>query len=340
MAPQAQPHQPGPVLEVRGLKTHFKLDDGLLRAVDGVTFSVARGQTLAVIGESGCGKSVMARSILRLVKKPGFIAGGEILLHLGDSTVDVAQLRPNSVGLRDVRGQHVSMVFQEPMTSLSPVHTVGDQIAEVVRVHRTRDRRAALEVARDTLAKVGMPDPARALRAYPHELSGGLRQRAMIAMALAARPALLIADEPTTALDVTVQWQILRLLQGLQAELGMAMLYITHDLGVVAQIADAVAVMYLGRVVEYGSVYDVFENPLHPYTRGLMKSMPALGHRGEHLEAIRGNVPVPINLPRECPFRSRCDFAFEPCGELPALLEVEQGHATRCFLHHREVEHA
>jgi oligopeptide/dipeptide ABC transporter ATP-binding protein len=254
--------------------------------------------------------------------------------------VDVARLRPNSPGLRDVRGQHVSMVFQEPMTSLSPVHTVGDQIAEVVRVHRTRDRQAALEVARDTLARVGMPDPARALRAYPHELSGGLRQRAMIAMALAARPALLIADEPTTALDVTVQWQILRLLQGLQAELGMAMLYITHDLGVVAQIADAVAVMYLGRVVEYGSVYDVFENPLHPYTRGLMKSMPALGRRGEHLQAIRGQVPVPINLPRECPFRSRCDHAFEPCGGLPALHEVEPAHSARCFLHHREVERA
>ncbi len=332
--------EPTHVLEVRDLKTHFKLDEGILKAVDGVSLSVAPGETLAVIGESGCGKSVMARSILRLVKKPGYVAGGSITVRAHGEAVEVAHVPVGSAVLRRVRGGLAAMVFQEPMTSLSPVHTIGDQIAEVVRVHGHARPEAAARVARDMLSRVGMPDPERLLRLYPHELSGGLRQRAMIALALAGRPALLIADEPTTALDVTVQWQILRLLKSLQAELGMAMLYITHDLGVVAQIADRVAVMYLGRIVETGSVQDVFERPLHPYTRALMGAMPGLGRRGERLTAIRGHVPVPIDLPRECPFRSRCDHAFDACAALPALRHVHAEHAVRCFLHHRHTEGA
>ena len=337
------PHTQNTVLEVKDLKTHFFLDEGLLKAVDGVSFSVNRRETLGIIGESGCGKSMTARSILRLVKQPGRIVSGQILFHEKDGqTVDIAQLSEESRALRKIRGSRVAMVFQEPMTSLSPVHTIGNQIMETILLHRVRDKREAQEIALATLAKVGMPEPKRTLNAYPFELSGGLRQRAMIAMALAGRPSLLIADEPTTALDVTVQWQILKLMNDLKDEFDMSMIYITHDLGVVAQVADTMAVMYLGQIVEYGRVHDLFKNPLHPYTRKLLASVPTVStKKREHLEAIRGNVPVPINLPTECRFRTRCDDAFEPCSQaIPALQEIEQGHFVRCFLHHDEAQHA
>lgn len=339
--PARTPEAGTPVLEVKGLKTYFKLDEGVLRAVDGVSFTVRRGETLGVIGESGCGKSITARSVLRLVNPPGRIAAGEVLWHgAGGPPVDLTKLGRDSRALRAVRGGGIAMVFQEPMASLSPVHTVGNQITEAVLLHRTRDKREAREIALETLEKVGMPQPARMLGTYPHELSGGLRQRVCIAMALAGRPALLVLDEPTTALDVTVQWQILRLLNDLKAEFEMAMLYITHDLGVVAQVADTVAVMYLGRVVESGPAERIFADPRHPYTRKLLRSVPVVGRRrGERLEAIRGTVPVPINLPRACPFRERCDDASPPCGgAAPALRDVAPGHAVRCFLHHSEKE--
>lgn len=344
----AAPARPGAtsrqdaVLEVKNLKTHFGLDEGLLKAVDGVSFTVRRGETLGIIGESGCGKSMTARSILRLINPPGKIAGGEILWHDPDGrTTDIAKLGKDSRALREVRGGRIAMVFQEPMASLSPVHTVGNQIMEVIFLHRTQDKREAKEIALELLAKVGMPQPSRILNTYPHELSGGLRQRVCIAMALAGRPSLLILDEPTTALDVTVQWQILRLLQDLKEEFGMAMLYITHDLGVVAQIADTVAVMYLGQIVETGTVEQLFADPRHPYTRKLLQSVPVVGRKREgRLAAIRGNVPVPINLPAACHFKGRCDHAFEPCGEaVPALGEVTPGYFVRCYLHHGERAH-
>ncbi|WP_425145153.1 ABC transporter ATP-binding protein [Deinococcus sp.] len=338
LAVSVPPQQQGPLLSVRGLKTQFRLDEGLLRAVDGVSLEVQRGQTIGVIGESGCGKSMLARSLMGLVRPPGRVAGGELLLDTGEGPVDIAKLDPTGAQMRRIRGRHIAMIFQEPMTSLSPVHTIGAQIAELALLHRTHDRAEARTVTEDALARVGMPDPRRAYGQYPHELSGGLRQRAMIAMALTGQPELLIADEPTTALDVTVQWQILRLLADLKSQLGMSMLYITHDLGVTAQIADTIAVMYLGRIVEFGRAVDIFERPLHPYTRKLMQAAPAMGKRQARLDVIRGTVPVPINLPRECPFRSRCDHAFEACAQLPALKEVEPGHTVRCFLHHQEVE--
>ena len=338
---RAAPHgaSTAPQLSVRGLKTHFRLDEGVLKAVDGVSFDVGRQQTVGLIGESGCGKSMLARSVMQLVKPPGRIVSGELLFELEPgNTVDIAALGLGSAQLRRIRGRHIAMIFQEPMASLSPVHTIGSQIAEPALLHRTSDKREARAIAEDALERVGVPDPKRAFGLYPHELSGGLRQRAMIAMALAGQPQLLIADEPTTALDVTVQWQILRLLADLKAQMGMSMLYITHDLGVTAQIADTIAVMYLGRIVEFGPAADIFEQPLHPYTRKLMRAAPAMGERKARLDVIRGTVPVPINLPHECPFRSRCDHAFEACSRMPALTEVAPGHSARCFLHHQELE--
>ena len=332
-----------PLLSIRNLRTYFHLDDGILKAVDGVDLDLMPGQTLGIIGESGSGKSVTARSVMRLIAPPGKIEpDSSILLQTeGNPSVEITDLLNDSDALRAIRGKTISMIFQEPMTSLSPVHKVGSQIEEAVRLHITNHRKEAYEITLDSLHRVGLPTPERVYESYPHELSGGLRQRVMIAMALACRPAILIADEPTTALDVTVQWQILRLLASLRAEFGMSVLYITHDLGVVAQIADAMAVMYLGQVVESGDVFTVFEKPLHPYTQSLLSSIPHIGTRARgHLEAIAGNVPVPINLPKRCYFADRCKHVFKDCLEAqPALVEVEPGHAVRCFLHHKEVEH-
>jgi peptide/nickel transport system ATP-binding protein len=330
-----------PVLEVKGLKTYFQLDEGTLRAVDGVSLSLARGEVLAIVGESGCGKSATAKSIMGLIDPPGRIEAGQILLRMGDRTVDIARLAEDSAELRAIRGGEIGMIFQEPMTSFSPVHTIGNQIIEGVLLHRTRDKKAAKQISLDALRRVGMPDPERSYTSYPHELSGGLRQRAMIAMALACEPSVIIADEPTTALDVSVQWQILRLLNKLSAELGTSMVYITHDLGVVAQIAQTMCVMYLGEVVEYGPVASVFANPMHPYTRKLMDSIPTITKgKDTPLNPIRGHVPVPIDLPNTCRFRDRCDAAFEACGVArPALVEVVPGHRVRCYLHHSEQHH-
>ncbi len=327
---------PRPLLEVEDLRAHFFVNEGVLKAVDGVSFTVHPEGTLGLIGESGCGKSVTAHALLRIVPSPGKLVGGAIKLHLDDRTVDLAQLSPSGREIRRVRGKEIAMVFQEPMTSLSPLHTIGDQIREAILLHRTRDRKEAQAIALDMLARVGIANPRQRLNEFPHQLSGGMRQRAMIAMALSCHPKLLIADEPTTALDVTVQAQILSLIQELQQEFHMSVLYITHDLGVIAEVCHNVAVMYLGKIVEYGTVRDIFYRPLHPYTIRLLKSRPTVSQNpGERLESIRGHVPVPLDLPVQCGFvdrcpevmRGRCDVAA------PELIEQEPGHWVRCFLY-------
>ncbi|MGW7684136.1 ABC transporter ATP-binding protein [Kribbella sp. NPDC054772] len=317
-----------PLLEVRELRTHFELGDGVVKAVDGVSLTVQRGRTLAVVGESGCGKSVTARSILRLVERPARIVGGEILLHddePGKEPLDL--LAAKDKRLRKVRWADIAMVFQEPMASLSLVHTIGDQIIEAVRLHENLSKQAARERAIEMLDRVGIPDPKRRVDSYPFQLSGGMRQRAMIAMALSCQPRLLIADEPTTALDVTTQAQILDLLQDLQEELGMAIMLITHDLGVAAQVADEVAVMYLGEVVEQGPASAVLSAPKHPYTQALVRSVPRLGQQGQdRLVAVRGTVPPPYERPSGCRFHPRCDaFMAGKCDQIvPARVRSDE----------------
>jgi oligopeptide/dipeptide ABC transporter ATP-binding protein len=317
----------GALLEVRDLRTWFHTDEGVVRAVDGVSFDLAAGSTLGLVGESGCGKSVTALSILRLIASPpGRIEGGEILFR-GRDLVTLPDRE-----LRRVRGNEIAMVFQEPMTSLNPVFSCGEQVAEVLRVHRGAGRREAREQAVELLRLVGIPAPEQRVDEYPHQLSGGMRQRVMIAMALACRPALLIADEPTTALDVTIQAQILELLARLQRDLGMAVLLITHDLGVVAEVAEHVAVMYAGQVVERCPVREAFHDPRHPYTLGLLACVPHLGaHRGR-LHVIPGAVPDPAAHPAGCRFHPRCGFATERCrAEQPALAPAAAGHEVRCW---------
>ena len=324
------------MLEVQDLKSYFFVEEGILKAVDGVSFSVNQKETLGLIGESGSGKSVTAASVLRIVSSPGRLVGGSILLHRNGETVDLAQLSPSGSEIRKIRGKEISMVFQEPMTSLSPVHSIGDQIRESVLLHRTKDKAEAHEIVVDMLNRVGISNPAQRINAYPHQLSGGMRQRAMIAMALSCHPRLLIADEPTTALDVTVQAQILDLIKELQAQFQMAVLYITHDLGVIAETCHRVAVMYLGRIVELGSVRDIFYRPLHPYTALLLKSRPRLTQDArERLESIEGNIPVPLDPRPECGFRGRCPEAIAGICDMrtPELIEMEEGHWVRCFLY-------
>ncbi len=330
------------VIRVTNVKTYFYLDEGVLKALDGVSFRTRRKETLGLIGESGCGKSVTAQSILRIVPSPGRIVGGTITLRQNGSELDLTALNANGDQIRDIRGREISMIFQEPMTSLSPIHTIGSQIMEAILLHKTRDRVEAREIAIDMLGRVGIPNPQQRIDSFPHQLSGGLRQRAMNAMALSCNPKLLIADEPTTALDVTVQAQILDLMKGLQEQFGMSILYITHSLGVIASISDNVAVMYLGRIVEYSDVERIFYNPLHPYTRDLMKSIPKVGRKARtRLAAIRGSVPVPLNLAPQCGFFPRCSQAMPGICDraVPALREIEPGHQVRCYLHHREEEH-
>lgn len=330
------------ILEVRNLRTYFNLTEGTLKAVDGVDLTIAPRKTVGVIGESGSGKSVTAQSILQIVPTPGAIESGEILLQRSDgSSVDICQLNARSREIRAIRGAEISMVFQEPMTSLSPVHTIGDQIMEAIQLHVTRDKHKAKGLTLEMINRVGISNPSQRFDEYPHQLSGGMRQRAMIAMALSCSPSLLIADEPTTALDVTVQAQILELMKELQDEFGMAIMYITHDLGVIAEIADEVNVMYLGRVVERASTIELFKNPLHPYTQRLLKSIPRLGGRGGgRLDAIRGNVPVPLNPPLQCGFCSRCDeFMAGTCdAAVPALVNMGNDHYVRCYVHNAESE--
>ena len=336
------------LLEVAGLKTHFKLRQGIVRSVDGVNLTIYRGRTLGVVGESGCGKSVTAQSILRIVPRPGEIVGGRILLHgkEGGEALDLAALPPKGQRIREVRGGEIGMIFQEPMASLSPVYGVGNQILEMALLHRSGGKEAARAAVLDMLQRVGFSEPARTFDAYPHQLSGGMRQRAVIAMALVGRPSLLIADEPTTALDVTTEAQILRLLKRLQAELGMAIMFITHDLGVIAKMADHAAVMYLGKVVEHSDVDSLFHDPRHPYLRALLASVPRFGGDAPaRLQSITGMVPDPFHLPPGCPFHPRCPEAIggrcenETPAYRPLAAEAAAGGAQRgvaCHLHAAE----
>ncbi len=320
-----------PLLRVRDLRTYFVSErgSGTARAVDGVSFDVFPGETLGIVGESGCGKSVTSLSILRLVPEPpGHILPGSLIEFEGRNLLTLAPRE-----LRAIRGNRIAMVFQEPLTSLNPVLTVGDQIAEAAVVHQRLSRRAARARAVEMLALVGIADPGTRVDQYPHELSGGMRQRVMIAMALVCHPQLLIADEPTTALDVTIQAQILELLDRLQAELGMAVMLITHDLGIVAGQADRVAVMYAGQVVECAPTRDLFARPGHPYTEGLLASVPRLDRPRERLHAIPGQVPAATAWPAGCRFHPRCPYAWERCRtEEPPLFDVAPGHAARCWL--------
>ena len=323
------------VLEIRDLHTYFPLEEGMLKAVNGVSLTIHKNRTLGVVGESGCGKSVTAQSILRIVPEFAQMAG-EILLHKNGHIIDLASLAPSGREIRDIRGRDISMIFQEPMTAFSPVHSVGEQIMEAILVHEDVPKAEARAQAIELLKLVGIPIPEERVDAYPHQLSGGMRQRAMIAMALVLKPKLLIADEPTTALDVTIQAQILRLMKTLQAEMGMSIMFITHDLGVIANMADDVAVMYLGRVVEYGSVRQIFRTPKHPYTQALLRSIPRTGRRARvRLETIEGNVPVPLDPPDICPFADRCtQFIPGRCDEkVPDFLGIAPGHSVRCILY-------
>jgi oligopeptide/dipeptide ABC transporter ATP-binding protein len=339
------------LLKMTDLKTYFFLDEGIVKAVDGADLEVKKCSTLGVVGESGCGKSVAARSIMRIIAKGGKIVNGEILFHhqfcdpgtdrrlsKSEEVIDLTALDPQGEKIRSIRGAEISMVFQEPMTSLSPVHTIGNQIGEVISLHQRLNPKAAREKAIDMLDHVGMPLPKRTIDRYPHELSGGMRQRAMIAMALSCHPSLLIADEPTTALDVTTEAQILTLMRKLQEELGMSIMFITHNLGVIAQMADRVAVMYLGKVVEDAKVDELFYKPLHPYTQALLQSIPRLGakkSRDQRLASISGSVPDPYNLPKGCPFHPRCARRIPGvCDtEEPPHVEVDPGHEVRCVLY-------
>jgi oligopeptide/dipeptide ABC transporter ATP-binding protein len=315
------------LLDVRDLRTYFHVMDGTVKAVDGVSFSIRRGGRLALVGESGCGKSVTALSIMRLIEiPPGEFAGGEILYE----GTDILKLDDRAI--RKVRGGEIAMIFQEPMTSLNPVMAVGDQIMEAVLLHQKVGKKGAVEIALNALRDVGVADPKRRLKQYPHELSGGMRQRIMIAMALSCNPKLIIADEPTTALDVTIQRQILELIKNIQERTGAALLLITHDLGVVAETVDDVAVMYAGRVVETGTVEEVLLNPRMPYTRGLLESIPSQGKRGQRLSAIKGTVPNPFRMPPGCKFQPRCPFAWEACETEPELIQLDEDRTSRCWL--------
>ncbi len=329
-----------PLLEISGLKTHFFLDEGIVKAVDGADLEIQRGSTVGIVGESGCGKSVTAYSILQLVEHPGRIVAGKILWQRPESTggeiVDLASLKPGSRHMRSIRGGEIAMIFQEPLTSLSPVHTVGEQIVEAIRLHRPVTSQEARDQAVHMLQQVGIPKPEQRFDTYPFQLSGGMRQRAMIAMALSCHPSMLIADEPTTALDVTTQAQILELMSELQSNLGMSILLITHNLGVVAEMCDRIVVMYLGQVVEQADSVSLFSHPKHPYTQALMRSIPQLGQRNQgRLDPIKGMVPDPYNRPRGCAFHPRCDKFIPGVCDLqePPLTRLESGNKVRCVLY-------
>jgi oligopeptide/dipeptide ABC transporter ATP-binding protein len=326
-----------PLLRIEDVEIAFSSpDEADIVAVRQVDLTLTPGKTLCLVGESGCGKSVTARAVLRLLDQNALIGRGRILFTPpGEETVDIATLKSDSLAMRKIRGNQISMIFQEPMSSLSPVHTVGDQIDEMIMLHEGLKPKEARQRTVSLLDQVGVPGPRERADSYPFQLSGGLRQRAMIAMALACKPNLLIADEPTTALDVTTQAQILDLLKDLQEEYGMAMLFITHDLGVVAEIADEVAVMYLGDVVEQGNVFDVFRAPRHPYTQALLRSIPTIARKAERqrLSPIKGTVPSAKDRPQGCAFTSRCPYAFEPCaGNQPGRTPVGEAHVARCHL--------
>ena len=330
-----------PILSVRNLKTYFHQDEGIVRAVDGASFDIYPGRTLGIVGESGCGKSVTARSILQIVDKGGRIEDGEILLRRAtgngqNDILDLAKLKPDSRQARAIRGSEIALIFQEPMTSFSPFHTVGNQIIEAIRLHKPVSRTEARQEAIELLRMVGIPRPDRRIDEYSFQLSGGLRQRVMIAMALSSNPKVLIADEPTTALDVTTQAQVLELLQQLQEEKGLSIILITHDMGVIAEMADDVVVMYLGRVVEQGPVDEIFHAPKHPYTRMLLRSIPSiLAQPRTKLATIAGSIPHPYNRPAGCPFHPRCpEFMPGKCDALePELVRQGKNQEVSCFLY-------
>ena len=315
------------LLKVSGLQTHFFTEEGVVKAVDGVDFEVQRGQILGIVGESGCGKSITSLSIMRLVAAPaGRIVGGQILFQ-GKNLLSLSERE-----MREIRGNRISLISQDPMTSLNPVLTIGDQIMEAILLHQKVDRRTARQKTVELLEAVGIPAAASRVDNYPHEFSGGMRQRVIIAMALACEPELLIADEPTTALDVTIQAQILDLMRDIRTKRGAAVVLITHDLGVVAEMCDMVAVMYAGKVVEYTDVHTLFRNPKHPYTQGLLNSIPRMGQKVERLEPIEGQPPSLSRLPEGCSFAPRCKHAMPRCREVPLLETFEAGHLVRCWL--------
>ena len=333
------------LLQVKNLKTHFQSREGTVKAVDGVSFEIGPGETLGIAGESGCGKSVTSQSILRIVPKNGRIIGGHILYSRNGRAIDLAKVKPHSQLMRAIRGGEIAMIFQEPMTSFSPVHTIGNQIMDTIKLHHNVAKREARRRAIELLKMVGMPRPAEMIDAYPFTLSGGMRQRAMIGMALACRPSLLIADEPTTAVDVTIQAQVLALIKRFQCEFTMALIIITHDLAVIAELADMVLIMYLGKSVEYGPVQEIFSSPKHPYTRALLTSIPRLGSgsrqkTGIRIDSISGSVPSPYEMPSGCLFHPRCtEFMAGVCERIdPQARAVGPNHQVSCLLYDGSVQ--
>ncbi len=320
------------LLEVKNLNVQFDTFRGVVRAVEGTSFEVRKGRTVGMVGESGCGKSVTALAIMNILSASARMPSGEILYHKDDEIVDIASYPSMSREMLSIRGSEISMIFQEPMSSFCPVYTVGFQIAESLRFHQDLDKDEARDRTVELLGRVGIAAPERRFNSYPFELSGGMCQRAMIAMALIGNPAMLIADEPTTALDVTIQAQIINLMKDLQAEYGMSMIFITHDLGVISDVADDVVVMYLGHVVEQGPVDEVYDSPEHPYTVGLMSSIPSVGYKGK-LNLIEGSIPSPFEREEGCPFRNRCPYAMDRCTEMPPLFKTGENHLSRCWLY-------
>ncbi|MCH4887006.1 ABC transporter ATP-binding protein [Acidaminobacter sp. JC074] len=328
------------VLEVKDLKVYFDTEDGVIKAVDGISFEVKKGKTLGLVGESGCGKSLTSKTIIGIEPKTSK-ATGEIIYHDSKekTSTNLVALKKNGPEIRAVRGGKISMIFQEPMTAFSPLYTIGNQIVENVLLHRTKDKVEAKKIAIEMMKKVGIANAEKRYDQYPMEFSGGMRQRAMIAMAMSCEPELLIADEPTTALDVTIQAQVLQLMKNLQRDMDMGILFITHDLGVVAEMCDEIVVMYLGKAVERGSAKDIFKDPKHPYTKGLLRSIPVLGDRSKsRLESIEGTVPIPINLPDRCGFYDRCEHAIKgKCDVKPvSITKLSESHQVRCFLYEKE----
>ena len=324
-----------PLIEVKNLKTYFYTEDGVVRAVDGVDFVIEQEKTLGVVGESGCGKSVTALSVMGLIQiPPGKIEKGEILYHRDGKVTDLTKLNPKGKQYRSIRGNEIAMIFQEPMTSLNPVYTIGNQIMEAIILHQRLRKKAARKKAIEMLYAVGIPVPEQRIDEYPHQLSGGMRQRAMIAMALSCNPSLLIADEPTTALDVTIQAQVLELMNTLRKDFNASIQFITHDLGVIAGMADDVVIMYLGRIVEASEVHAIYHDPKHPYTQGLMNSIPSLATAKVRLVPIEGVVPDPFEVPPGCGFEPRCPQALEICKtKIPPLKELSPGHFAACWLY-------
>ncbi|MDK8193857.1 ABC transporter ATP-binding protein [Paenibacillus sp. UMB7766-LJ446] len=332
-------HKEQPLLSVQDLKIRIQMENGVMNAVDGVDFNIYKGKTLGLVGESGCGKSLTSRSIISINPKECETSGtitynsdSELALH----GLNLLSLKPTGKQIRSIRGRKISMIFQEPMTAFSPMYTIGNQIMEAIRIHQTKNKKEAKKIALEMLSKVGISDQAKRFDQYPHEFSGGMRQRAMISMALSCNPEILIADEPTTALDVTIQAQVLELMKSLQAEFGMAILLVTHDLGIIAEMCDEVAVMYLGRIVEQAPMREIFNNPKHPYTKGLLKSMPRLGgNKSKRLDSIEGSVPMPINMPPMCGFYDRCKDRIEGVCNRQAVPKtaISDQHMVRCFLY-------